>query len=883
MNLVQKSMFTALITLSTASVYYAQSVKDTLSNEKSIDEVVISGVADIAKDRKTPVAVSTIKEAQIIEKLGNQEFPEILNSTPSVYATKGGGGFGDAKLNIRGFAQENIAVLINGVPVNDMENGAVFWSNWAGLSDVTTAMQVQRGLGSSKLAIASVGGTVNILTRAADRKEGGKFSFGFGNDGYNKQLFAYNTGKSAKGWSSSFLLSRTGGSTYASGTNFEGYNYYFALGYQPNAKHDLQFTITGAPQYHNQRAFEITLQKLIDKGSYENPDRKYNEQEGVLNGQEYTFRRNYYHKPVISLNWDWKMSDKSKLATVAYASFGRGAGTSNTGTSNGKSVSAFQPVGGLVNFDAIIASNAASTPDKGVLIRNASVNSHNWFGLISTFNHKINDNINFSVGFDGRYYYGFHYQVVSDLLGASAYRDGGGVGSNKNLYVPNAQNVFVPGYNYVSNSFRANPSFNPFGAKINDIKDRIGFSNDGEVLYYGGFAQAEYTNENLSAFVQGSVSQQGYQRIDNFLLDGKSLLNGQVAGYAISATNPTLIQATAANPALNTKTGFKNIIGYNAKAGANYNIDERNNVFVNAGYYSKQPFLNAVYPNNKNFQNPNLTNEKIFGLEAGYGFRASWLNANINAYRTNWKDRFLRKTQQINPGGGAPIINAYANIQGITEIHQGIEFEAFSKISQLITVNAMLSVADWHYEGNASGNLFNETNDPIDNLGNINSNGVSTPQTLFLDKVKVGNAAQTTASLGFTLSPTRDFKLDAAYRYVDRLYGNLNVIDFSTQAKADSGALQLPAYGTVEAGASYKFHLAKAKQDLTVRLNVYNLLDTIFIQNSFTNVLATDKVSAAANAQTFEEAGRTYHGVATTNQVFFGFGRTYSATISYNF
>lgn len=195
---MRKGMLSVVLTLSTASVYYAQSVKDTVKREADIEQVVIAGVADIAKDRKTPVAVSTIKEAQIIEKLGNQEFPEILNTTPSVYATKGGGGFGDSKLNIRGFAQENIAVMINGVPVNDMENGSVYWSNWAGLSDVTSAMQVQRGLGSSKLAIASVGGTVNIITRAADRKESGKVSVGVGNDGYYKTLFSYNTGKSQK-------------------------------------------------------------------------------------------------------------------------------------------------------------------------------------------------------------------------------------------------------------------------------------------------------------------------------------------------------------------------------------------------------------------------------------------------------------------------------------------------------------------------------------------------------------------------------------------------------------------------------------------------------------------------------------------------------------
>ena len=859
MNLVKKSMFTALITLSTASVYYAQSVKDTLGKEKSIDEIVINGVADIAKDRKTPVAVSTIKEAQIIEKLGNQEFPEILNSTPSVYATKGGGGFGDAKLNIRGFSQENIAVLINGVPVNDMENGSVYWSNWAGLSDVTSAMQVQRGLGSSKLAIASVGGTVNILTRAADRKEGGKFSFGFGNDGYNKTLFAYNTGKNAKGFSSSFLLSRTGGSTYARGTQFEGYNYYFALGWQPNAKNDFQFTLTGAPQTHNQRAFEIKLQKLIDRGSYDSPDRRYNEQEGVLNGEEYTFRRNYYHKPVMSLNWDWKISDNSKLSTVAYASFGRGAGTGDLGSVGGKRASdpSFQTADGLISFDKIIAANAASTPDKGVLIRRSSVNSHNWFGLITSFNQKINDNLNFSVGFDGRYYHGYHYQLVNNLLGASAYKNTSDLNNNPN---------------YVSNTFASNLNFNPFGGKINDRKDQIGYSNDGLVRWYGGFGQLEYSNETISAFVQGAVSQQGFQRVDNFIVDGQTTLNGKL----VSATN----QPSVTNPLLYAKTGYKNLTGYDAKAGVNYNIDERNNVFVNAGYYSKQPFLNAVYPNNKNFVNPNLTNEKIFGMEAGYGFRASWLNANINGYRTDWKDRFLRTPQRVVRTSDKVVINGYANIQGVEEIHQGLEFEANSRINNFVTINAMFSVANWHYKGNAVGSVFDETNQPINDAGEVVTNGQAAQRTLYLDKVKVGDAAQTTASLGFTLMPVKDFKFDAAYRYVNQLYANLNISDFATQGKS---ALELPSYGLFEVGASYKFRLPNAKQSFVVRANVFNLLNTYFIQNSYTNIQSSDKVSSAANAPTYDQSGLVYHGVATDNQVFFGFGRTFSINVAYNF
>ena len=120
-----------------------------------LNDVVITSSVAIA--RKTPVAVSTVTPVFIEERLGTQEFPEILKTTPGVYATKKGGAFGDSEIRMRGFKSENIAVLVNGVPMNDMEWGGVYWSNWAGLSDVTRSMQTQRGLGASKVSAPSVG------------------------------------------------------------------------------------------------------------------------------------------------------------------------------------------------------------------------------------------------------------------------------------------------------------------------------------------------------------------------------------------------------------------------------------------------------------------------------------------------------------------------------------------------------------------------------------------------------------------------------------------------------------------------------------------------------------------------------------------------------
>ena len=262
--------------------------------------VVTSGVIDIAKVRTTPVAVSTISPSEIALKVGNQEFPEIMNKTPGVYATKQGGGYGDSRISLRGFDQRNTSFLINGQPVNDMENGWVYWSNWQGLTDVASGIQLQRGLGASRLAVPSVGGTVSIFTKAAEAKKGSSFQQSVGNDGYFKTTASVSTGLSDNGWATSVLLSKWQGDGYIYNTKGEGYTYFFALGYAPeDSDHSVNFSFLGAGQWHHQRDVWVSIRDYQNFGS-EGIDRRWNSNGGVLNGEEFSMRRNFYNKPLAT-------------------------------------------------------------------------------------------------------------------------------------------------------------------------------------------------------------------------------------------------------------------------------------------------------------------------------------------------------------------------------------------------------------------------------------------------------------------------------------------------------------------------------------------------------------------------------------------------------
>lgn len=812
-----------------------------VAKSSELDEIVVVGVADIVKDRQTPIAVSTMMASEIQERIGTKELPEVLNFMPSVYATKQGGGFGDSRINVRGFDSFNTAVMINGMPVNDMESGKVYWSNWAGLADVTSAIQVQRGLGSSKLAISSIGGTINVLTNTSNMKKGGSVAATYGNDNYMKFSAAYNTGLLDNGFSASFLVSRFSGNGYADGTEGQGYTWFLSTGYKINKKHNLMFTATGAPQWHNQRYYAPSLGDYIKYGEGDGePNIKYNSDWGYLNGEVFTMRRNFYHKPVASLNWEWDINNSSSLSTVLYGSWGRGGGTGDIGSINGSPLyyGQFKDANGLYRFDDMVTWNKGGTvADFGVdrtpgdltndrhdgASRRASMNSHDWYGVISNYHNDLNENLSVDFGVDLRTYSGYHYRVLNDVLGATDYID------NRDRNNPDRTLV-------TSQFVEANPNWNPFI----DIKgqEKIEYYNQGNVRWGGVFGQVEYKTDQYSAFLQGGASNQQFQRVDYFNLprdvDGDGLDEPQISDWT-------------------------SLMGGNIKGGFNYKINKQNNIFINSGYYAKQPLFNSVFPNyTDNNTNEDLVNEKILGLEAGYGFITSNYKLKINLYRTSWKDRFATIKSYLDINGDGNTVSTIGRVQGIEEIHSGVEFEGSARFFGKLKVYGMVSVGDWKYASDVKANFVDDNNDPLPQFD----------QTIYLNGVKVGDAAQFTSRIGANYNVINGLFIDANYFYANNLYAKYDATSFD-DPNGRNEALKLPAYGLLDASLSYKYDMKKGRR-LTARFSMNNVLDKVYISESATNIFV-------------EDGDETWNGINTSNRVFFGWGRSWNVSLKFDF
>lgn len=796
----------------------------------SMDEVVVTGygVIDVAKDRETPVAVSTIKLPEIIAKTGNQEFPDIMKNTPSVYVASQAGGYGDSRINIRGFEQENLALLFNGQPVNGMEDGKVYWSNWQGLAEIATAVQIQRGLGSSKLAISSVGATINVVTKATDMYEGGRVSAMMGNDGYMKFVGSYSTGLGENGWGASILLSHWQGNGYNDGTQGQGQTYFFSLGYKPNEKHQFNFSITGAPQWHYQNYTKSLSDYDRDgDGEISNEEQRFNNNWGMYQGEEYSLRENFYHKPVANLNWDYFISDRSALSVVLYGSTGAGGGTGRYGSSGDMVYAA----DGTIDFDAIRANNEAIVNDGSedwhipgktigsygeAVLRRASMNLHRWLGSVINFNHELSENLSFNVGADFRTYFGQHFRLVDNLWGLDGYWD-------DNYYGDGFQELF-PGGQVYTQEHTASPYM--FWTTRNDmLDDKLNYFNNERISYMGGFGQLEYKTNRLSTFIQAAVSTQSYQRFD----------------YHSYSDPDDQISEKLRHP------------GYNLKAGANYNLTDNHNVFVNAGYYSRQPFFDDLFLNYQNDVNEYVGNEGVLGLEAGYGFRSPYLDVDLNAYYTQWSDRQIRQTGDFDGLGDYDDVALYENVG---QTHSGVELEFDTKPVRNLSIRGFASIGFWNYSGDVTARLYDQDRNPIGD-GDI----------LYLDGVKVGNSAQTSFGLLGSYKIVKGLSVDLDYRFYDRLYADIDPESFDEED--NEGSLELPSFGLLDGGVSYKLYL-KNRNSLNFRFNANNILNNQFISQSDTNI--------------HPESGEAeYMGVNMNNRVYFGNGFTWNLSIAYRF
>ena len=813
-----------------------------LGDNQEFEEVKVIG--NLVNEGNVPVAVTKISLQKIAEELGSRDLPMLLNGTAGVYATTQGGGDGDARINVRGFDQRNVGVMIDGVPVNDMENGAVYWSNWFGLDAITAQMQVQRGLGATKIAMPSIGGTINIITQGIGNKKGGSFKQEYGTGNLLRTNFSYNTGMTKKGWGLTVSTSYKQTDGWVYGTPSQGFFGYLKVSKKIKS-HLITLSGFAAPQQHGQRSYNQAIQywdkdaarelgtsidtniNLFDMGV------RYNQHWGYRtnNGKKELLneRLNFYSKPQLTLKDFWKVNEKLSISNLAYVSIGRGGGTSIFNSS-----ALLRDSNNLIDWDLIEQYNKVNslfgTPNidtqyhpteiKSSQILLASINNHFWIGYLGQFNYELSKEFEFSGGIDFRYYVGRHYQVVHDLLGGDYYVDN----ANKNASSPMKR----VGDKIAKNSFNA---------------DRSGL-----VQWSGAFGQMAYTGDKLSFFVNVTGILNGYKGIDYFQ---KKVLEIGDTTFRIGTGDTIQYQGqtyTSASEGLeNDQTDWKFLPGYTLKGGVAYSGDEYSSTYVNLGYLNRTPQFSNVIDNNTNAFFGTFTNELILALEGGMKYADNKFGINLNAYATNWKNKPFPYGVSV-PDPNDPTESIRVNINGMDAIHLGGELDIAYNITKKLSAEFMVSYGNWYW--NSDKTVLIPQYDSL--LVTFDAKGVH-----------VGDAAQTALSASIRYEPFNNFYVKVQSQYFDRYYSNFD--PFSLQgANAGRESWVMPSYFLLNLFAGYKFPLKTT---------------TLIASGSITNLLNTQYISDATN-----NANDSYDNFdAQSAQVMFGGGLRFNVSLGIQF
>lgn len=787
---------------------------------------------------KTPVAYTNVTKEDMEMRLGSQDIPMALNTTPSVYATQQGGGAGDARINVRGFNQRNVAVMINGVPQNDMENGWVYWSNWDGVGDATASIQMQRGLSAVNLATPSIGGTMNIITDPTGLSRGGSFKQELGAGSLLKTTLNFNTGLIEDNVALSATIVRKTGKGVIDATWTDAWAYYFGASYIMDEKNRFELYAIGAPQRHGQNlykqnigAYDHDFAKTVDgydAAALSGDDEKFKEAGRLFNqnwspisssykGKQYWYmygvggllggglqdrhdpgflneRENYFHKPLVNLNHYHTLNDKMRLSSVFYWSGGSGGGTGTYGKI--PTLDADGVLGGddykfyygrspwTRDWNTLVAYNSGTDDtvyvDKTALPRTYGPGNNQSVGIL-----RNSINRQSTIGLISKLNYDFSDEIKIQV--GFDWRTAG---------IEHAREVrdLMGGDYYLD--FADNNA--PNGKRVG-LGDIIAYHNETTVDWLGFFGQGNYSSGPISGYGMAGFSTIKYSYQDHFSVADK-----------VIESHP--------------------IVTKQFKGGAMYDINDELSAFANFGLVEKPPIMdNVIYFDGTVASDP--SNEKFQSIEFGANYRSGNIEVKGNYYMTDWMDRNL--TRSVTSGQGSSGDTDVIFLTGVDQSHSGLEVEGTMQVHKMVQLKGGISVGTWKFVDDARGTYLA---DEINAAGQVIGQ-TSEEYNYALKDLFVGDSPQMSLVLGASITPMPGLSILTLLNYYNNNYADWGPDDREVGSD-EPDRVQVwmaPAYSKIDLHVNYDLPVSLGNTRMSAFLHVFNALDAVYVQDAVDN------------------------------------------------
>lgn len=708
--------------------------------------------AEDTLETNTPVFVTTLDDGENSSgSAGN--ISGLLQSSRDVFAATAGFNFSAARFRIRGYQSDKTMILLNGIPMNDLETGRGTWYRWGGLNDVTRYSETKNWLTDNPYHFGGIGGYSNIDSKATGVRKGSRLSYASTNRAYSHRLmYTIGTGMQKNGWAFAMSLStRYSQEGYVEGTFYQAYSYFLAAEKKINASHSLNLSILGAPTLRGKssisvnEAYELTGDPFYNSywGYQTKPDGSRTKRNSRVADS---------HMPIIALSHEWKTSEKSRLKTSVYSSFGKYGQTAlnwydaqdprpdyykylpsyyegiNDPLNAQRMYNNWQnPATRQVQWDNLYYANSKNIftfkDENGNIIeeglRSKYIVENRWNNLMSgglSTLYSVNiDKVSIHTGLYLQTQRNHYFNTIEDLMGGDFWVD--------------------------VNQFAEQDFIDPQAAQ-SDLQNPNRVVREGDVFannYYiynhtaTVFSQVNYTTKKVDYYAALELSGEQFYREGIF----------QTGLFPENSLG---------------KSEVNNFLNYAVKGGATYKVSGRQYITANAAYQTEAPTSRAAFisPRTRNGTVENLTNETIYTGDINYILRYPKLKMRFSYYYTERKDAIWSRSFYHDE------YRSFVNyvMQDVDYLHHGLEFGIDGDIYGGVSANAVVAYGQHLYNSRPSASIYVDNSDEL----------LARDQTVYLQNYKIGGMPQSAASFGLKYNGKKYWFAGANVNYFMDIY-----------------------------------------------------------------------------------------------------------------
>mgnify|MGYP001436174676 FL=1 len=646
----------------------------------------------------------------------------LLNSSMDVFYRTAAYEFSSSFFKVRGLDSDNAIVHINGIKMNKLYNGRPQWSNWGGLNDVLRNQELSNGSIPLKYNFGGILGSNNINIRASEYGEGGRITYSSSNRSYSNRLMAtYNSGMLEKGWAYSLSIGRRWGNEgYQDASFYDSNSAFLSVQKIFNNKHSLNFAAIYAPNRRGK--VSPNTQEVYDlKGI------KYNEYWGYHDGEKRNSRVKRVVEPILILNHDWNINEKSNLETSIGYQFGE-MGNSRLDYAGGGNPSPayYQDLpsyfladtdgpdyegayiaqenfinNGQINwnriYDANLTNNQANLNAAYVLYEDRVDDTQ--LTINSVFNTEVNENIKLSASANYRNLVSDNFAEIFDMLGGQSYSN-------------------IDSFDYLDYNLLSPNSIIYEGDKF-----KYHYKMNAEEMSL--FTMMNFSFNKLEFYLAGDITNTVYQRNGIFENEANAG-NSSGKGDEISFD------------------------GYGVKLGITYKFSGKHILDFNSAYLQKAPSIRNTFTNSRVNHNvvgsdvnglindSPITEEKIMSFDANYIFRTPIFTGRLTGFYSAVKDANEISFYYADGLQGFQDDSEFVQeiLQGIDKKYFGVEFGVEAQIIPTVKLKGAASIGQYTYDNN-----------PYLYLGADNNTVAVGPSNL--ENYKIAGGPQRAYSLGF--------------------------------------------------------------------------------------------------------------------------------------